>query len=138
MHRDCADFVALEWKHSQAHIYITYSILVLLPFPPFLSITSQSLPHTHLVAIPMLVLIWKPVLTRTVLGSPQLRLGTQSWGWAGQCGSLFVFVHLPVYICAEGFPSVDRFTMANLCRLHFMYLLAFCLWAPVSHKSGFF
>jgi hypothetical protein len=50
----------------------------LFPFPPFVSLISESLPHTHPVAILILVLIWKPVPTRTVLGSPQLGLGTQS------------------------------------------------------------
>jgi hypothetical protein len=106
------------------------------PFPPFVCITSESLLHTHPVAIPTLVLIWKPVPTWTVLGSLQLGLGTQSWCWVGQYGSLFIFVHLAAYICAEGLPLAEGFTMANLGSLHFMYLLSFHLQALVCHENG--
>jgi hypothetical protein len=64
--------------HRLKGLVLQHFSISLFLFPPFISITSEALPRTHPVAMPMLVLIWKPVPARTVLGSPQFGLGTQS------------------------------------------------------------
>jgi hypothetical protein len=118
VHRFCC-FRVETWSGSYLY-YLQHFSISLFPFPPFFSITSESLPHTHPVAILMLVLIQKPVLARTVLGSP--RLGHPK-------PTLSEAVKLP--ICLWTPPSLHLcwristgggFTMANLGRLCFILL----------------
>jgi hypothetical protein len=129
-HREDIDFlyhtniagILLPWSGNMAGSYLHYLPHISassFPFPPFFFYVSHHFPYPS---------SSNPDVGADLEVCARSDCAGEPLAWIGHPKSTLSragFAYLPACICAEGFPSAEGFTKANLPMFRFMYLLSF-------------